>query len=239
MKINYRTDLVVDPIFETAGEPGRDGVDGINGADGRDGVDGARGLDGRAWVFRGDYSSARQYAAGDVVASDGSSYLCTRDNQHREPPNGRFWAVIAAKGERGEDGRDGFGSKGVKGDSGELPDTSATADSQMTIGDVIYSSGNGHVDLAEAGPDVTSMKARAFGMVTSVKGSTIKYRTTGVVENPNWSLTPQTVYYLSPTVPGGLTSTYPTASGQFVVIVGVATSPTQLAVNIHWMLEQS
>lgn len=239
MTPKYRTSLVVDSIFEETGGPGPAGPPGINGADGANGQDGRDGADGRGWSYVGEWSASRSYSEGQVTTADGSSFVCLKEHRDREPPNHRFWGLVAAKGERGEDGERGFGSKGVKGDRGDSVDTSATADSQMAIGDVVYSSGNGHVDLAEASPAVNSLKARAFGMVTNVKGSVIKYRTTGVVENPNWSLEPQTVYYLSPTVPGGLTSTYPTASGQFVVIVGVATSPTQLAMNIHWMLEQS
>lgn len=234
---DWRPSVVRDSAWDEPGPPGPPGTDGTNGANGQDG---RAGDDGRGWTYTGEWSSSRQYNEGDVATADGSSFVCLKDHKDREPPNRRFWGVVATAGRDGVDGRDGFG-KGVKGDRGDTVDTSATADSQMTIGDVIYASGNGHVDLAVASPAVGDERAKAFafGIVTSVKGSTVKYRTTGVVENPNWSLTPQEVYYLSPTVPGGMTSTYPSESGQFVVILGVATSPTQLALNIHWMLEQA
>ncbi|WP_428304651.1 hypothetical protein [Lacipirellula sp.] len=113
------------------------------------------------------------------------------------------------------------------------------ADVPMNVGDVIYASGDGHVDLAQASPavDDSDDKAFAIGMVTAVNGEAVSYRTTGVVDNPAWSLTPRAVYYLSPTVPGGLTTEYTEASGEFAIIVGTATSPTQIALNIHWMLE--
>ena len=111
----------------------------------------------------------------------------------------------------------------------------------MNVGDVIFASGPGRVDLAQASPSLSDddMKQTAIGVVTNVNGSAITYRNTGVVENPNWTLVTRKVYFLSPDVPGGITTEYPTADGQYVIIVGTATSPTQLALNIHWMVEQS
>ena len=47
------------------------------------------------------------------------------------------------------------------------------------------------------------------------------------------------MYYLSPTVPGGVTDVYPETAGQFVVILGFAATATQLVLSIHYMLEQS
>jgi hypothetical protein len=69
-------------------------------------------------------------------------------------------------------------------------------------------------------------------------GQVGEYVSVGPVSCASWSLTPGSVYYLSPSVAGSLTTVYPDNSGEFVVILGAATTPTQLNLQIHWMLEQ-
>lgn len=120
------------------------------------------------------------------------------------------------------------------------PDTPAVCDSPAAVGGVVYISGVGHVDLALAAQDDDSdQRPNAVGIITAVNGTAVTYRTQGPVDNPAWSLTPGKMYYLSPTVPGGVTDVYPETAGQFVVILGFAATATQLVLSIHYMLEQS
>jgi hypothetical protein len=117
----------------------------------------------------------------------------------------------------------------------QLPDTaSAIFDSSAALGAVVYSSADGHVDLAQAHADP---QARAIGLATAavVSGQVGEYLTGGVLDGLT-GLTPGTVYFLDPATPGGLTVTCPTGNGQYVIVLGLAISPTQLAVNIHWAM---
>ena len=232
MKINI-PNVEPDSAFLVVGAAGVNGINGVNGRDGERGRDGRDGVDGLGFNLRGEWQPGN-YEPHDVVEHEGSSYVAKVATKS-EPPS-RAWQLLASKGERGEQGERGIASKGQKGDRGEsaLADTVATADVPMAIGDVIYASGADRVDLAQANGDATST---VVGMVTSVKGSVVKHRSHGTVENPNWSLTPLSVYYLSPTVAGGMTTVFPNDTGHFVIILGTAVSPTKLALNIHWMLE--
>ena len=50
---------------------------------------------------------------------------------------------------------------------------------------------------------------------------------------PFTNLTPGAAYYLSPTVPGGITSTPPSSPGQIVQKVGFAKDATTLVFNLR------
>ncbi|WP_428304650.1 hypothetical protein [Lacipirellula sp.] len=214
-------------------------IEGTAGADGRDGKDGRDGVDGKnaELILAGEYKRNRVYGANSVVTHEGSSYIAKVETKS-EPP-GKAWQLLAAAGADGADGEAVvYAQRGRPGRDGKdaVLDTPAVADVPMNVGDVIYASGPGRVDKAQANDGETTT---AIGIVTSVNSSAISYRTTGVVTNPAWALVPKAVYYLDPFTPGGMTTIYPETAGHFVVILGVATSATQLALNIHYMLEQS
>ena len=60
--------------------------------------------------------------------------------------------------------------------------------------------------------------------------------TSGPFTNEAWSLTPGIVYYLSPSSPGGISATFPSTIGDHVIILGAATTPTSINLEIHWAL---
>lgn len=144
------------------------------------------------------------------------------------------------RGQTGKDGKDGKrGPKGYDGGSGMIIKRESTnivtaiADGVVTIGDVIRVAGAGTVTRAIAsGSDAD---ATAVGIVTAVDGTEVKYVTAGpaVVPGP---LTPGVVYYLSPDVAGGMTSTFPNTPGNRVVILGAATDVDAINVKIDWAL---
>jgi len=112
----------------------------------------------------------------------------------------------------------------------------AIFDSTAAKGDVIYVSSNGHVDLAQADGDP---QARAIGLALDdvLSGASGDYVTSGPFTNTAWSLTPGSIYYLAPTtVAGGITATFPTTSGHYVIIIGTALTPTSLNIEIHWAM---
>lgn len=117
----------------------------------------------------------------------------------------------------------------------QLPDTaSGIFDSNAAKGAVVYSSADGHVDLAQANSDP---QARAIGLATAAvaAGNVGEYLTGGILDGLT-GLTPGAVYFLDPATPGGITTTCPTASGHYVIIIGTATTPTTLNVQIHWAM---
>ncbi|MBN8974223.1 MAG: hypothetical protein J0H51_19710, partial [Rhizobiales bacterium] len=51
--------------------------------------------------FKGAWSSATAYAVGDVVAVNGTSYVCVLAHTNHAPPNSTYWSVFASKGDDG------------------------------------------------------------------------------------------------------------------------------------------
>ncbi len=123
------------------------------------------------------------------------------------------------------------------GGGGASVTSEAIFDSNTSAGQVIYISGDGHVDLAQANNGTT---ATAVGIATQdvLAGEVGEYITVGPVTCDTWTLAAGSVYYLDPAVPGGMTTTYPDTFGEFVIILGAAATSTQLNLEIHWMLEQ-
>lgn len=56
---------------------------------------------------KGAWSSAANYSQGDVVQSNGSSYVCISANTNIQPPNATYWTIMAAQGTQGNSGSDG------------------------------------------------------------------------------------------------------------------------------------
>lgn len=113
--------------------------------------------------------------------------------------------------------------------------TPATFDSDALKGNVVYVSGDGHVDLA-LGTGYPQSLAIGLATADTLAGNDGEVITSGPFNNEAWSLTPGTVYYLSPSSPGGMTDTFPSTVGDHVIILGAALTPTQLKIDIHWAL---
>lgn len=109
--------------------------------------------------------------------------------------------------------------------------------SALSAGQIVYASGDNTCDLAKADAIGT---ARPIGFVkdnsipTSATGA---IQTDGVLSLTDWTaatgsttLTPGSVYYLSNSTAGKITSTPPTSG--YVVEVGIALSSTELDIDI-------
>ena len=150
---------------------------------------------------------------------------------------------MAARGEQGERGEAGFsGGRGRPGENAQTiviengnPPSIAVFDSNTARGDVLYVAETGHVDLAQANGEPQAI-AVGIALASVASGMAGTYQTTGPVSNPAWNLTPGAVYYLSPSVAGGMTDTFPNSPGDYVCILGAALSETEFNLNIHWAL---
>lgn len=88
---------------------------------------GRDGLDGRSFAVKGTWDEQAAYAALDVVATGGASFVARRDNPGACPGEG--WQLLAAQGKRGQPGE--RGSAGAKGERGVAGPSVISA----TIGD--------------------------------------------------------------------------------------------------------
>jgi hypothetical protein len=72
----------------------------------------AAGRDGRSFTFRGTYEPSETYAALDVVALDGGSFVALSDAPEDAPGSGPNWKLLVQRGKPGQ--------KGEKGDRGDI-----------------------------------------------------------------------------------------------------------------------
>ncbi len=102
----------------------------------------------------------------------------------------------------------------------------ATAVQALALGDIVYLSSLGNVDLARANAIGTY---KAIGVITTAGalGDTVEFQTQGIVGGFS-GLTANTVYYLSESTAGAETAISPTIAGDYVVILGKAISATEL-----------
>jgi len=99
-----------------------------------------------------------------------------------------------------------------------------------------------------AGPGVDKARANAAGTTwclglaseSKAAGHAIKFRAEGALTSADWTasvgaavLVTNSVYYLDPDTAGKLTTTAPTAVGQYVVKIGRATSTTTMDLDIR------
>jgi hypothetical protein len=170
----------VDGANGKDGKPGRDGKPGQKGLDGRDGMDGQPGkagppgLPGKqgdpgipGLVWRGDWSSGKQYKKNDGVYHLGSSFICLIDHKassDTEPLEGVYyknhWSPLALKGEQGERGpAGGAGTSVSAGVQSVVAGTNVTVDNTDPHNPVVSStggggSGTGTVDSVVAGNNI-------------------------------------------------------------------------------------
>lgn len=106
------------------GQQGPQGERGFPGDTGPQGATGATGATGRpGFIYRGDYQSATNYAAGDVVLWNGASWASLTDSNIRNTPDASplFWGVLTSRGLQGVTGSTGAtGATGMQGMQGPI-----------------------------------------------------------------------------------------------------------------------
>lgn len=115
----------------------------------------------------------------------------------------------------------------------------AEFDSNAEIGMLLYISSNGHVDLAQADAEATSEVA-GFAVESVNATEQGHYVTDGQVTREDWTvvtgtalLSPGALYYLDVNNPGRMSTTWPEAVGESLVIVGRALTQTVFDIEIN------
>ena len=171
-------------------ENGKDGIDGMRGADGINGIDGLRGADGMhgakgldgskgdigavgpqgdkgeaGMVWRGTYRSDLEYWIGDVVGVSGSAYVCVAAT-NQAPPVGFGWELLVSRGAQGV--------RGIKGDDGVVgPAAAGTLTGATLASNVVASS------LTSVG---TLTGLTSSGQINSTATTNASSTTTGAIK---------------------------------------------------------
>jgi len=116
---------------------------------------------------------------------------------------------------------------------------SAEADSTIIIGNPLYLTGAGHVNSARANAAGTTQVV-GLSITDTSPTFTCNYLTEGRIERSDWTditgvatLSAGVTYFLDPSIAGRITSTAPTAAGQYVVRIGRAVNTTTLDIEIE------
>ncbi len=116
---------------------------------------------------------------------------------------------------------------------------SAEADSTIKIGNPLYLTGVGHVNPAKADAAGTTQVV-GLSITDTSATFTCNYLTEGRIERSDWTdiagvtnLSAGVTYFLDLTLSGRITSTAPSATGQYVVRVGRAVNTTTLDIEIE------
>jgi len=101
--------VIEDPTYDIVevmdAPPGDKGDPGGKGDKGDDGTDGV------SFIWRGDWTAGTEYAVNDVVAYNGSAYICHHAHTAVTPPLGgpsdADWDTMVSKGAQGDPGAPG------------------------------------------------------------------------------------------------------------------------------------
>jgi hypothetical protein len=134
---------------------------------------------------RGAYNAGTDYAVGDSVDYNGSSYVMFNDaGAGTLPTNTTYWQVLANKGATGSTGATGAtgsaGSNGTNGTNGQGVPTGGTTNQALvknsnTDYDTKWVTPAGGGDMLAATYDPNSVASDAFNMDNMEQGSTKKY----------------------------------------------------------------
>lgn len=170
----------------------------------------------------GVYNSGTTYGPGDSVSFGNSSYICILATTGNDPTNTTYWQLLATS-------------------STSKLSTTARNQTGVTIpkGSVIYFNGaSGNlptITRAQANNEANSSKTAGITAVDIPNNSNGEVVVSGLIESLDTSaLTVGLAVWLSPTIPGGMTNTKPTAPDH-TVFIGVVTrsSPTQGTIEIN------
>lgn len=104
--------------------------------------------------------------------------------------------------------------------------TTATAAETIAAGDLVYLNGSGAILKADANAVAKAAVGFCNAGIASAASGTINFE--GTITGLS-GLTPGAAYFLSATVPGGITLTVPTGAADIVQHIGYATSATTLS----------
>lgn len=115
------------------------------------------------------------------------------------------------------------------GSSGDNTIENLTCDASVAVGNVVRMNGTTIINaLADS-----FVNSKAIGIcVSKSDATTCNVQVTGFTDSIFLGLTTNSIYFLSDTTPGAITTTVPTASGSVVQQIGKPRSTTSLVINI-------
>jgi hypothetical protein len=116
--------------------------------------------------------------------------------------------------------------------SASITTFSGIAGETLSLGDIVYIGIDGKAYKAQANAPATSAAVGLSDRNASIDDN-ILIQPIGDFVNNGWSLVVGDIYYLSPSVVGGVTNIPPTTAGQHVVPIGTAISSTRLAIDLR------
>ena len=126
-----------------------------------------------------------------------------------------------------------------EGGSGSLTTIEAIFDSTMQSGMAIYVSGDGHVDLAQADDLSTSIPV-GLATTDTLADEVGEYLTCTPITLDDWTavigtqfLSPGSIYFLSQSDAGHMTTDAPDQTGEYVIIMGSALTQTTFNIEVH------
>ena len=169
----------------------------------------------------GVYNNSTTYQVGDSVSYGNSSYICIQTSTGNVPTNTTYWQLLAAA------------------NTNKLTTTARnnTGSTIPALSVVYFSGASGNLPLlalSQANSEAASTKTigiTATAINNNASGEVIVF---GLAENLNTSSLPAGVaLWLSPTIPGGVTTVKPSAPNHMVFIGFVTRShPTQGTIEI-------
>lgn len=107
------------------------------------------------------------------------------------------------------------------------------AQEAIDLGEVVRASAANQLNLARANTD-TNARPVGIAIETMANGHTGAYKTSGLIRNAGWSLTPGAMYFLSGVTAGAMVATPDvTSEGEYVIILGRAQSATEFILDIQ------
>lgn len=129
-----------------------------------------------------------------------------------------------------------IGEKGASGTTGDNIIENVACDSTVTVGNIVRIDGSTYVNALADNID----NAKIVGICVSKSDvNTCNVQITGFTDGIYAGLSTNTLYFLSDTIPGGLTTTPPTNPDSVVQLVGKPLSTSQLMLNITTALIRS
>lgn len=173
------------------------------------------------WKYQRQYNEFQGpgYDSRHVVCRSGADVLSELDDVEIDNPvDGNMLVYLDGK----------FVNKSL--DDLFLPTIEMAAGNSIAAGDFIYVSGD---STGTPGISNDEHKFNVVGAAANkcIIGETVYVRDSGEL-NAYTDLVPGDKYYLSSTKPGKITNVPPTVEGQYIIQVGVATSTTELLIDI-------
>ena len=220
------------------GPQGPEGSKGDRGPEGKQGPKGSRGEKGQSGddgsiinSWRGDFIPGTQYLRGDLVHSDGTTWLAMQDTLQRPPGDGVVWDIFAAKGKRGLRGTGGGGGDASAAGNLEIQFTAEVAIDRLKL--VAVNQNTGKVVLAD-NTDIDSQNSVVGLSLNSASANgSVTVLNQGTITDSSFTFDASGNLILFLGTSGDITQTAPSApTNAYLLRVGHVVSPSEILIDI-------